>query len=313
MSNRLVDLIIVSAGNPNYLNSCLSSALKQILPPSRIIVIDNSNQREISAIFKGFQDRVDFFSLDKPSSYAAALNAGIAISRGDFTLCMNDDAVLEVGYLERAIRGFSIDKNIGMVSGKILRADRINVDSTGLFLSLCRTAYERGYGLKDQGQFRNEGYVFGVSGAVAFYRRQMLESIKNGQEYFDADFGFFYEDLDLAWRAQRSGWKGYYIPEAIAYHIRGSSARKKQGIGKRCARNYIDDALYFDLVKNRWLVIIKNERVLDFLFHLPFIILYDIFTLFHIILFRPKLLTRFKLERIPWRNMLNKRLINKKI
>ena len=109
-----------------------------------------------------------------------------------------------------------------MVSAKVLRADGKTIDSTGLFLSVWRTAGERGHGLIDTGRFEREEYIFGVNGAVAFYRRQMLEEIKIGQEYFDPDFHIFYEDLDMAWRAQRAGWRGYYIPQAIAYHARGS-------------------------------------------------------------------------------------------
>jgi len=71
----------------------------------------------------------------------------------------------------------------------------------------------------------------------------MLERIKigsprscaqgRGSEYFDADFRFFYEDLDVAWRAHNLGWKSYYIPAAIAYHIRGGTARKDKGVNRK--------------------------------------------------------------------------------
>ena len=48
--------------------------------------------------------------------------------------------ILDKDFLKQALRGFGRDSKIGMVSGKILRADGKTIDSTGLFLSPWRTA-----------------------------------------------------------------------------------------------------------------------------------------------------------------------------
>lgn len=100
----------------------------------------------------------------------------------------------------------------------------------------------------------------------------------------------FYEDLDISWRAERCGWKGYYIPEAIAYHTRGASFMPLQGIDKPFARRYLSDELQNDLIKNRYLCIIKNESLLGFIFHLPGFLLYDIAQWVYILFFKPKVL-----------------------
>jgi GT2 family glycosyltransferase len=180
-----------------------------------------------------------------------------------------------------------------MVSGKILRWDKQTIDSTGLFISLWRTAKEKGSGVKDKGQYNREGYIFGVNGAAAFYRRAMLEQIKRDSEYFDSRFRMFYEDLDIAWRAKNQGWKGYYVPGALAYHVRGASVRQGKGINQRFARRYISAELQVDLIKNRYLAIIKNESWLGFLAHLPFIFLYEILLWSYILFFRPGQIKRF--------------------
>jgi GT2 family glycosyltransferase len=95
----------------------------------------------------------------------------------------------------------------------------------------------------------------------------MLEEIKEEGEYFDSEFHIFYEDLDIAWRAKRSGWKGYYVPGAIAYHLRGGSVRGKSGIDKPFVRRYLNNQLQAGLIKNRYLAIIKNGSVCGFLLH----------------------------------------------
>lgn len=292
MSNVLVSVIIVTRGLKNYLRLCLDSVLRQTHYSYEIIVIDNSLEPGFSRLIKSDYPQVKLYSSEENLFYCQALNKGISVSSGDFILCLNDDVVLDKDFLKQALRGFSLDSKIGTVSGKILRADGKTIDSTGLFLSVWRTAKERGYGLADTGRFEQEEYIFGVNGAVAFYRRKMLDELRIDAEYFDSDFHIFYEDLDIAWRAQRAGWKGYYIPQAIAYHSRGATVRGDEGIGKSFARHYLDDGLCADLMKNRWLAIIKNEAWPGFLSSLPFIVFYDCIAAFYLIFSRPQALKK---------------------
>lgn len=259
-----MSIIVVSAGKHAYLDPCLSSVKIQTYPNIETIVIDNSCE-------------------SSDSSYGVSLNQGINSAKGNFILCLNDDVMLKEDFVAQALESFSVDERIGMVSGKILRMDKKTIDSTGLFLTIFRTALERGYGRPDKGQFEKPGYIFGVCGAVAFYRKSMLEQIKKNGEYFDAGFSYFYEDLDVAWRAQNLGWQGYYNPSAIAYHVRGASLRQPQGIDQNFARNYLSDELLWSLIKNRYLTILKNESFFSILLHLPFILLYDIFVWPHFI------------------------------
>ena len=271
--SKVVSIVVVAKGIKDYLKSCLESIKTQTHLEFETIIIDNS--------------KTNLF-------YCAALNKGIKQSKGDFILCLNDDVVLDKRFIQEALRGFFINTKIGMVSGKILRSDGVIIDSAGLFLSPWRTAKERGYGLKDKGQFEKEGYVFGVNGAAAFYRREMLEGISQDGNYFDEDFHIFYEDLDIAWRAQRKGWRAYYVPKAIAYHVRGGTVRNIKGINRSYARRYINNEnLSFHLFKNRYLALIKNESFFDFLLHLPFIFFYDFLIWSYVLLFRPRLIRKF--------------------
>ena len=212
-------------------------------------------------------------------------------------------------FIQEALHGFYQDSSVGMVSGKILRSDGVTIDSTGLFLSPWRTVKERGYGKKDRGQFNAPGYIFGVNGAVAFYRREMLETIKIESDYFDSDFRMFYEDLDIAWRGKLFGWRAYYIPWAVTYHIRGGTARQGLGVARSYARRYLSDELHLDLIKNRYLSIIKNESIFGFLAHLPFIVLYDFLVLSYVLFSRPLLFKRLPFNLRYLKSALRKRRI----
>lgn len=289
-SSGLVDVIVVTQGANNFIAGCLSSLARQTHTPGKIIVIDNSADNVVSREFSGDQ-RFEFLPQTANLAYGRALNTGIAASSARFILCLNDDVILDEHYIEKAIKGFDADDKVGMVSGRILRHGSDRIDSTGLFLSWFRSARERDHGVRDRGQRNKEEFIFGVTGAVAFYRKEMLEDIKLGEDYFDPDFGYFYEDLDLAWRANNLGWRGYYVPSAVAWHVRGLTARGVNGAGKRFARRFLTDELYVNLINNRHLTIVKNEHLPNFLIFLPFILFYDLAALCFTILFRPRLLT----------------------
>ena len=308
LQNSLVSVIIVTAGVENYILSCLESLSKQTYPLTEVIIIDNGLGQELrSRVLREFP-QVKIYPGPEALSYSASLNRGIAQSRGDYILCLNDDVRLSPGFILNSLQGFSLDKKIGIISGKILRFNDQLIDSAGLTLSPWLTARERGYGRPDKGQFENAGYVFGATGAVAFYRRSMLEEIKDRQDYFDPGFGLFYEDLDIAWRANNAGWKGYYLPSAVAYHLRGGTVRvEKRGIGKRCARLYLNDDLYFNLVRNRYLTIAKNVKFTDLLLRLPLAVIYELAIWSLIIFSRPRLLSRFFTAPVPLAYLLKKR------
>jgi len=313
-SITIVSVIIVTCGVKDYLKSCLDSLNEQTYSAHEIIVMDNSLDPDFSQKIIRQHRKVKLYPCLKNLSYCQALNKGIEISRGDFILCLNDDVILDREFIGEALRGFTIDERIGMVSGKIMRFDKRTIDSTGLFLSIWRSVRERGYDRKDRGQYEKEEYIFGVNGAVAFYRRRMLEEIQIDTDYFDHDYRFFYEDLDVAWRGQNSGWKAYYLPEALAYHARGATVRGDCGRDKPYARRYLSDGLHLDLVKNRYLTLIKNESSLRLLLGLPFILLYDFLAWSYILIFRPRLIKEFILNLKFLKAAFAKRkLIRKKI
>ena len=284
----MVSVIIVTIGAKDYTQLCLNSLLEQTYIPFEIIVMDNSSKPNFSQELSQLYPSVKIYSSANNLFYAGALNRGIKLSRGEFTLCLNDDVVLDRKFIQEGLAGFSVKDRIGLVSGKVLRSNGKILDSTGLFLTLSRTAKDRGYGRLDLKRFEKPGFIFGVNGAAVFYRKKMLDEIKEEEGYFDSRFHMFYEDLDISWRAKRKGWFAYYTPAAVAYHVRGGSFRPDSGIDKAIARRYLNEQLHYELIKNRYLTILKNETFLGFFLHLIPILIYDLYIWACILFFQPK-------------------------
>jgi GT2 family glycosyltransferase len=170
-----------------------------------------------------------------------------------------------------------------MVAGRLLLAPPAAnsptagvIDSTGLFLKKTRQQFLRGHGQVDSGAYDRLEYVFGACGAAPLYRRDMLEMCKFEGQYFDETFFAYKEDVDLAWRAQLFGWKSLYTPEAVAIHARSFKPGQREGLSKE---------VRLHSVKNRYLLLVKNELVYTFIRHLWPILFYDLRILVYLLLF----------------------------
>lgn len=286
-SHPRVSAVIVNWMSGQDLRECLPSVLTQTRPPSEVVIIDNASTD--GSVAAG-RETLEALRVRHPAlppvrwimnhanvGFSGAANQGVAASDGEWVLLLNPDVVLTPRYLEEAWSALEKQPMTGSLAGKLLRMDRCTIDTTGQFLRPSRRVRERGYGETDRGQYDRPGEVFSVCGAVALYRRAMLESVAIDGEYFDEDFFAFYEDADLGWRAKRRGWRCWYQPTAVAYHARGGTnaivdAAASAGRGSVWARWQMPRRplkVQFHILTNRYLMLVKNERWGDALIHLP--------------------------------------------
>jgi len=293
----MVSVIVVTHNQLNCLKDCLQSLHRQSFKDFETLIVVN----EAPGVFEKYLRRnfpqANLIVNKENLLYCKAHNQGIGRSKGEYILCLNDDVILEPEFIGELVKAAGLDNRIGMVSGKILRSDdRATIDTTGLFLGRARVPLERGFNAKDKGQYDKAEYIFGVGGCAAFYRREMLEELKDREGYFDERFGIFYEDLDLAWRANRLGWKGYYNPRAIAYHQRGATVKNPisaLGFLRKYKFAYLSDEFKARLLRNRYATIRKNDSFLGLVINTPFILFYELKVYLYIVFFCPRLLIQF--------------------
>lgn len=308
--SSIVSAVIVNYNGKDYLGPCLQSIESQSYQPLEVIVIDNASTDDSVWMVERLFPRVTLLKNENNLYYSVAYNQGINASKGELILCLNNDIVLDKDFINFLVENKDFDSRIGMWAGKILRMDKETIDTTGQFLGRSRKPIDRGYGEKNNGQFDKKEYVFGVVGAAILLRREMLAQIKVNGEYFDEDFKLFYEDLDLCWRANRFGWKAYYVPQALAYHKRGGTIKTvvpKFKLLKKFNISYLSVELLTHLVKNRYLTIIKNDNLWDFIKNFVFIMSYDAILYSYILFFKPKVILQLFKHRNNFKKSLQKR------
>jgi GT2 family glycosyltransferase len=228
MNNDLVSVVIINFNSGKYIFKCLDKLKAQTYKNIEIIIIDNcstdGSDKKLEAISK--KEAYYYFYSHENMGASKANNMGINNSHGKYVLVLNADMFLETDYIDKCINIFKEDSAVGTVVGKFLSVfDHRIIDSAGIEIYKEGMGGERGIGEIDHGQYDKAEYIAGACCAAAIYRREMLDSIKYKQEYFDEDFFAFIEDVDLSVRALLKGWKTFYRPDAIAYHVRGGSTK----------------------------------------------------------------------------------------
>jgi len=269
---------VVAAGVVNYRCArktirCVGSLLQQTLPPAQIVVIDNaSGDGSAEALRQEFAAApgIRLISNNRNLGFAAAQNQAIRATQGEYYLTVNPDAILKVDYIEHLVQALAAHPRTGYATGLIYYCSGDGrptpyVFSAGHWFLRQRTALNRHIGLSWPEERIQSGEVGGASGCAPLYRRAMLESIDlGGGEYFDEMFFLYMEDIDLDWRAHLAGWTCWFEKSAVAWHE------------SEAAGGGVNPWIYGQLVSNRWLMVLKNDTLMNFALHLPFFVKADL-------------------------------------
>src|ERR1035437_4803879 len=281
---KSVTVSIVAFNGKDFLSRCLESVLSQTYRPIEIHVLDNaSTDGSVEFVDRQFPG-VYLIPSKVNLGFAGGHNAVIRRTRSSFVLALNQDAYLSPTFVEELISAMEAHPDVGIAGGKLYslrntRGDSNNgktIDMTWLDIEKKRRQVCYAQGQPDPGEGAAPKLVFAIDGAAMLLRRSMLEAVQFEQEYFDEDFFAGKEDLDISWRGQLCGWKCLYVPSATGWHLRTFTPADRRAI--------IPEALRTTSIRNRYLLIIKNDLFSHFLRHLLHIAIYDVKVLGYVVL-----------------------------
>lgn len=221
---KLISVIVLNWNGANYLSDCLDSVVAQDYSPVEIIVVDNASADRSLELVRSKYRQVKLIENENNVGFSAGNNVGIREARGEYIVILNNDAELDSKCLSEMKRAIDEDPAYGACASKILlKFEEDLLDAAGIAICVDGISIGRGR-LKRGDLYEKEEEVFFASGCCMMCRREMLEDVKIGDNYFDEDLFMYADDTDLGWRARLSGWKTIYAPAARAYHLHSASS-----------------------------------------------------------------------------------------
>ena len=212
-----------------------------------VIIVDNASSDGSQEFIQKNFPAVRLITL--PSNrHMDGYNKGIQASRNEIVVILNNDIEVERDFLQYLLPHFR-DPSIFAVRPTINVVERETVKETrgaqiGAQFKFGFIEYTYREAKTEEERELPHKTFCAPGGAGAFNKKKFLEL--NG---FDELFApFYWEDVDLCYRAWKRGWQVIYEPRSVIYHYTHTT------IGKLYKRKYIE----LISLRNRYLLVWKN-------------------------------------------------------
>ena len=218
-----MSIVVATRNREEQLRSCLESLIHQdgVSPETyEILVIDNGStdgtNQAVASIRRQFsQVRYHY---EGRMGLSIARNAGVRLAQGDIISFGDDDAISSPRYVAEVLASFE-DPAVACVGGKIVASWPDGAAPAWFVPKYGNVVGQTSFGETARWMKKDE-FPFGGNIAI---RREVFQTLGG----FNEDLGkrgqnnIWGEEIDLCHRMQEHGYRFFYTPEALVWHVVG--------------------------------------------------------------------------------------------
>ncbi len=233
-----VAIAIVSFNERELLAACLRSLATDVAAGrAEVWVVDNASSDGSADVVAREFSWARLIVNEENMGYGPAVNLVAERTDATWIAPANQDIELDPGALATMVDVAASRPRVGAVAPRLVGADGATQHSVHPFPTVWLTllfnlgVHRRSRRLSDRlclEGYWDPGKAREVPWAIAAFlvvRREAFEAAGR----FDNEMWLHAEDLDLAWRLDRAGWRTWYEPSAVVRHAGSVSARKAFG------------------------------------------------------------------------------------
>ncbi len=214
-----ISIIIPNYNGIGILANCLNSLRDHDRKPDQIVVVDNGSSDGSPDVVKRDFPFVDLVSLTTNKGFTGANNAGIRAADGELLVLLNNDCIVEEGWLSNLEKRME-DNSVAAVTSSMRNISDLRImDSAGGEIDWMGFSRDIGKGLPAADFDHPMELPFPCGGAVMIRRSALPDQLV----LFWNELFIYQEDLDLGFELLRTGWKVVYEPSAVVRHMHSAT------------------------------------------------------------------------------------------
>jgi len=274
-------VIVLNYNGGRFLETCLSSVLKQDYKNYEVILVDNNSADNSVSLVKKKFPKVRILRLKENLGFTGGNNEGAKSAKAEkYLIFLNNDTKVENTWLSELVKQAESSEKIGLVNSKIYFYDSKLLNSVGGKINAFFVAKDVGFNKKDNGSYDNADIDF-VCGCSFLIKKHVLEKLGY---LFDPSYFIYYDDVDLSLRAKKAGYALSIAPKSVVYHY-----------GSATMKNLSYNSVFWS-TRNKYKTIIRNKKQI----YLVPALLWDFFVFVSALIKKDKNKAKAKLDVFKW-------------
>jgi len=239
----------VSVVIPNYNGEeILGKNLPKVLEAAKdaeIIVVDDASVDGSLRVLNNFKTKIRVVKNEKNLGFSSTVNKGVREAKGEIVILLNTDVAPEKNFLAPLLSHFKDDSvfAVGCLDKSIEKNSTV-LRGRGVGY------WKRGFLIHSRGEVDKASTLW-VSGGSGAFRKSIWGKLNGFNELYNP---FYWEDIDLSYRAVKSGCKIIFESESVVIHEHEEGAVKE-----RFPSSEIKAIAY----RNQFIFVWKNATDLD--------------------------------------------------
>ena len=224
---KKIAVVILNWNGKKFLEELLPTLIQHTPSEVDIVVGDNASSDNSVEFLKQSYPQIQIIQNDKNYGFAEGYNKVLDKVYADYFVLLNSDVEVTDNWISPIINMMDADDNIAICQPKLLsyyQRDTFEyAGGAGGYIDKYGYPFCRGRLFttleKDNGQYNDVCEIFWATGAAMFVKAKVWKDLGG----LDGDFFAHMEEIDFCWRAKNAGYKVYYCPQSVVYHIGGGT------------------------------------------------------------------------------------------
>lgn len=202
----------------------------QYLRGEEVVVVDDAGGENIKQILESEFEGINVLVNEINIGFSKTVNKGIFHSHGEYIMLLNSDVKLIDDSYKSAVSEFGKNNDLFALSF-------IQIEKDGRLVGKNEIYFEKGFYYHRRVTDNKIGENGWAEGGSALFSADKIKKLKGFDEMFSP---FYWEDIDLSYRAKQKGWKVLFYPSVkVEHHHESTIAKynKKEAVSIVALRN----------------------------------------------------------------------------